>query len=79
MGTEPNYETMMWRTKWEPQSDITAFEIAMDMKHVNASQIVASWNCAALGSALRHRVSDEGKPERMDVVWQRFNASRQQS
>ena len=76
MASEPNYETYTWRTRWEPLEDITAYEIALDMKYVNASQVVSSWHCDGLGSALRHRVCSEGK-ERMDKVWQRFKASRE--
>lgn len=62
-------DSKLWRTKWEPLPDITAYEIALDMKYVNASQLVANYNCSDLGTALRHRVSDDRPKERMDVVW----------
>jgi hypothetical protein len=59
----------VWRTRFEPLPDITPFEIAMDMKHVNASQVVMAHCCDAMGSALRHRVLDERRATRMDVIW----------
>lgn len=46
----------------------------MDMKHVNASQVVMAHCCEAMGSALRHRVLDERAGTRMDVVWADFKA-----
>lgn len=62
----------IWRTNWEPLEDITAWEIAKDMKYVNASQILSSRDCEALGSALRHRTIDEhGRRHlRMDAIWE---------
>lgn len=75
---QPREETQLWRTRFEPLADITAYELAMDMKHVNASQIVASYSCVELGSALRHRILEERSrtPQRMDVVWAEFLAAR---
>lgn len=61
----------LFRTRWEPLPDITAYEIAIDMKCVNASQIVAEDEFAELGTALRHRIATcdrEWSGKRMDVV-----------
>ena len=63
-----------WRTRFEPLPDITTYELAMDVKHVNASQVLTSYCCDEMGSALRHRVLDDFhhpmNKQRMDVVWQ---------
>lgn len=58
----------LWRTVWEPLPDITPYEIALDMKYVNASQIVGEYDLAKLGTALRHRVVAERNGQRMSVV-----------
>lgn len=62
-----------WRTVFEPLPDITTYELAMDMKHVNASQVLMAHRCEEMGSALRHRVLDDFHnplhKQRMDVVW----------
>lgn len=62
-----------WRTRFEPLPDITTYELAMDVKHVNASQVLMAHCCDEMGSALRHRVLDDYhhpmNKQRMDVVW----------
>ena len=72
-GTTP---TKVWRTKFEPVPDITAYELALDMKFVNASQVLGSWDCEAMGSALRHRTLDDFhhtmNGQRMDAVYEAF-------
>lgn len=60
-----------WRTRFEPLPDITTYELALDMKYVNASQVLLRYCCEGLGTALRHRVLDERNGERMDVIWAR--------
>lgn len=67
-STESINSSVLWRTDFDPLPDITAYELALDQKFVNASQIVFSYNCEALGGALRHRVCSDTK-RRMDVVW----------
>jgi hypothetical protein len=57
----------VWRTRFEPLPDITAHELAIDRKYVNASEIVAEWNFKEMGTSLRHRVCDE-TGRRMDEV-----------
>lgn len=64
-------DTAFWRTRFDPQPDITTFELALDMKHINHSQILSRRSCDAMGTALRHRVIDEKNGERMDIVWAR--------
>lgn len=63
--------TLCWRTRFEPLPDITTYELALDMKYVNQSQVLMRHCCDALGTALRHRVVDERGGERMDVIWAR--------
>jgi hypothetical protein len=64
----------LWRTHFEPLPDITTYELALDMKCVNASQIVSSWQASKMGSALRHRVLDEWPTTglRMDQVFDKW-------
>lgn len=64
-------DTVCWRTRFEPRPDITTYELALDMKYVNASQVVSRHYCDKLGTALRHRVLDDHNGERMDVIWSR--------
>jgi hypothetical protein len=64
-------DIVCWRTRFEPLQDITTYELALDMKHVNASQIVSRHCCDDMGTALRHRVVDERNGERMNIVWSR--------
>jgi hypothetical protein len=70
-------DTWSWRTRFEPLPDITTYELAMDVKYINRSQIVGSWECDAMGSALRHRVLDDPSRRRMDEVYRDW-LSRQQ-
>lgn len=55
--------TELFRTRFEPFPDITAYELALDMKFINQSQIVADYNFEALGTALRHRVCTQFEPD----------------
>lgn len=61
----------LWRTSYEPLPDITAWEVAIDRKYINRSQIVASYDCDKLGTSLRHRVDDDSH-RRMDEVWREY-------
>lgn len=72
MSFDPE-KTTLWTTLYDPLPDVTAWEVAIDRKIVNASWIIASYECDNLGSALRHRVDrDTGK--RMDEVWREHSA-----
>jgi hypothetical protein len=58
--------TELWQTTWEPLPDITAYELALDRKFVNASDIVLARVCDDLGTTLRHRMC---AGRRMDEIW----------
>lgn len=45
----------LFRTVFEPLPDITAYELALDRKFINASDVVSERNFFELGTALRHR------------------------
>lgn len=65
------YAHKNWRTIFEPCPDITAYELALDQKYVNASQIVGNWEASKMGEALRHRIVDDGpdRGRRLNVVY----------
>ena len=60
---------MTWRTEWEPLPDITAYELALDMKHVSAN-VVSERSIINMGVAgLRHRTTIlDNRTVRMDKV-----------
>lgn len=68
-------KSKLWSTTFDPLPDVTAWELARDKAHVNASDIVSSDRAEQIGSALRHRVNrDDGR--RMDVVYAEWDAGR---
>lgn len=60
----------VWPTRFEPEQDITTYELALDMKYVNGSHVLMNCDLPRLGSALRHRV-DDVTGERMDRLYER--------
>ena len=65
--SEPGLESESWRTKFEPLPDITAYELALDKKYVNASEIVSSYQDYETLTFLRHRVCTISE-RRVDTV-----------
>lgn len=64
---------ILWRTTYDPLPDITAWEVAIDRACINQSGIVGVSDCKRMGTALRHRIAQDGR--RMDAVWTEYQAS----
>jgi hypothetical protein len=61
---------MAWRTIFEPLPDITAYELALNLKHINGSDVLSPEAAVEMGAgALRHRVLADRSRRRMDEVY----------